>query len=46
VDFDRRRLKALVQKTRRVLTIPLNDAAHGVLEAWNAMRKGPYVFFN
>jgi integrase len=46
VDFDRRRLSAFVQKTRRVLIIPLNDAAYGVLEAWSAMRKGPYVFFN
>jgi integrase len=46
VDFERRRLNAFVQKTRRVLIIPLNDAAHGVLEAWKAMRKGPYVFYN
>jgi integrase len=46
VDFERRRLNAFVQKTRRVLIIPLNDAACDVLEAWNAMRKGPYVFFN
>ena len=35
VDFERRRLNAFVQKTRRVLIIPLNDAACAVLEAWN-----------
>lgn len=46
VDFEKRRLNVLVQKTRRVLTIPLNDAAYGVVDAWDAIRKGPYVFYN
>jgi integrase len=46
VDFESRRLNVFVQKTRRVLIIPLNDAAYSVLEAWSAMRKGPYVFYN
>jgi integrase len=41
VDFERRRLNAFIQKTRRVLIIPLNDTASGVLDAWSAMRKVP-----
>ena len=34
------------RKTHRVLTIPLNDKAYHVLDAWNTMQKGPYVFHN
>ena len=46
VDLETLRLNVLVQKTRRQIVIPLNDAAYGVLAAWLAMRKGPYVFYN
>jgi len=46
VDLEKRRMNVFVQKTHRVLTIPLNDAAYGVLDAWGAMQKGPYVFYN
>jgi integrase len=46
VDLQKRRLNVFVQKTHRVLTIPLNDAAYGVLDAWSTMQKGPYVFYN
>jgi integrase len=46
VDLETRRLNVLVQKTRRQIVIPLNDAAYEVLAAWLPMRKGPYVFYN
>jgi integrase len=46
VDLEQRQLHVLIEKTRRVLTIPINDAAYGILAAWNGMRKGPYVFYN
>jgi integrase len=46
VDLEQRRLNVLAQKTRRIVSIPLNNAAYSVLEAWHGMRKGPYVFYN
>jgi integrase len=46
VDLEQSRLNVLVQKTRKLLAIPLNDAAYGILGAWQGMRKGPYVFYN
>ena len=46
VDFEQQQLNVLVQKTRRKLMVPVNEAASSVLEAWRGMRKGPYVFYN
>lgn len=46
VDFEGRRLKIVMQKSRKPLGIPLNDSACGILEAWHGMKKGPYVFYN
>jgi integrase len=46
VDFERRRLKVIVRKTRRPLELPLNERAAGVLQAWHGMKRGPFVFFN
>jgi integrase len=46
VDFEQRRLVFLVQKTSKLLKLPLNDSAYSVLQAWQAIGKGPYVFYN
>ena len=46
VDFEQQQLNVLVQKTRRKLMVPVNEAASSVLDAWRGMRKGPYVFYN
>ena len=46
VDMEARRLDKLVQKTRQQLEVPLNDSAYEILVAWQAMKKGPYVFYN
>jgi integrase len=39
-------IRFLVQKTRRILELPLNDEAARVVRAWHGMRKSPYVFYN
>ena len=41
-----RRLQVIASKTRRRLELPLNDAALRVLESWQAIKLGPYVFYN
>jgi integrase len=46
VDLEQRQLNFLVQKTQKLLSIPINDAAHATLTAWHSMKKGPYVFYN
>ena len=46
VDMEQRRLKKIVKKTNRALSLPLNDAALAVIEARWAVRHGPYVFYN
>jgi integrase len=46
VDLEQRQLNFLVQKTQKLLPIPINDAAYAVLTAWHSMKKGPYVFYN
>lgn len=46
VDSQERRLNIIMQKSRKRLSVPLNDTACTVLEAWRGMKKGPYVFYN
>jgi integrase len=46
VDFEQRRLSIIMRKTRNTLEVPLNDTAAGILEARQAVRHGPYVFYN
>lgn len=46
VDIEQRRLSIIMGKTRRKLEVPLNDAALDVLEAKQAAKHGPYVFYN
>jgi integrase len=46
VDLEQRRLNLLIQKTLKPISIPINDAAFGVLNAWYGIRKCPYVFYN
>ena len=36
----------LVQKNRRMLEIPMNDAALSVVNGWHGLRKCGYVFYN
>jgi len=46
VDIEQRRLKMIVKKNQRALSIPLNDAAFGVIESRYAIQHGPYVFYS
>src|ERR1022692_1034487 len=46
VDLEQKRLSIIMGKTRRKLEVPLNDAALAVLEAKQAAKHGPYVFYN
>jgi integrase len=46
VDTDQKRLKKIVKKSERPLSLPLNDAACGIIEARLAAQHGPYVFYN
>ena len=46
VDIEQRRLKKIVKKSEKPLSLPLNDAAFAVIEARFAVRNGPYVFYN
>jgi integrase len=46
VDIEQRRLKMIVKKSQRALSIPLNDAAFAVVESRLAIQHGPYVFYS
>ncbi len=46
VDLEQQRLKKIVKKSDRPLSLPLNDAAFGVIQARLGIRHGPYVFYN
>jgi integrase len=39
-------LTLLVRKNRRVLEMPLNDRALGVVKGWRGIRKCEFVFYN
>jgi len=46
VDIEQRRLKKIVKKNQRPLSLPLNDTAFGIVEARHGIQHGPYVFYN
>ncbi len=46
VDIEEKRIKMQVKKTRRPLSLPLNDTAFGVIESRHAIQHGPYVFYS
>jgi integrase len=46
VNIGQDSIQFLVQKTQRMLELPLNDDASRVVRAWYGMRKTPYVFYN
>jgi integrase len=46
VDLEKRRLKVIMGKTQRPLEVPLNEVACDKLQAWGAIRKCPFVFYN
>jgi integrase len=47
VDIGQDGIRFLVQKTQRILELPLNDEAARVVRAWYGMRKqSPYIFYN
>lgn len=46
VDIEQKRLKKIIKKSAKPLSLPLNDAAFTVIEARAAAASGPYVFYN
>jgi integrase len=46
VDIEQKRLKKIVKKSSKPLSLPLNDAAFRVVEAKHGDQHGPYVFCN
>jgi integrase len=46
VDIEQQRLKKIVKKSDKPLSLPLNDTAFGIIEARQGISHGPYVFYN
>jgi integrase len=46
VDIEQKRLKKIVKKSAKPLSLPLNDSALAVIEVRLAVQHGPYVFYN
>jgi integrase len=46
VDSEQKRLKKIVKKSAKPLSLPLNEAAFAVVETRRAVAQGPYVFYN
>ena len=46
VDLDARRMTPMIRKTRKPLEVPINDTAHDILVSRDAVKHGPYVFYN
>jgi integrase len=46
VDIEQKRLKKIVKKSAKPLSLPLNEAAFAVIETRFAVSQGPYVFYN
>ena len=46
VDIEQARLKMIVKKNQKPLSLPLNDTAFGIVEARQGIKHGPYVFYN
>lgn len=46
VDIEQARLKMIVKKNQKPLSLPLNDTAFGIVEARQGIKHGSYVFYN
>jgi integrase len=46
VDIEQKRLKKIVKKSDKPLSLPLNETAFGIIEARFTIRRGSYVFYN
>ena len=46
VDVEQQRLKKIVKKSDKPLSLPLNETAYGIIEARKAVQQGPYVFYS
>jgi integrase len=46
VDIEHQRLKKIVKKVEKPLSLPLNDTAFAIVAARQAIQHGPYVFYN
>jgi len=46
VDIEQKRLKKIVKKSSKPLSLPLNEAAFAAVEARWGIQHGPYVFYN
>jgi integrase len=46
VDIEQQRLKKIVKKSEKPLSLPPNDTAFGIIEARKAVEHGPSVFYN
>jgi site-specific recombinase XerD len=46
VDIEQKRLKKIVKKSDKPLSLPLNEAAFSVIQARLVARRGSYVFYN
>lgn len=46
VDIQEKRLSIIMGKTRRPLDVPLNETAMEILAAKQAVKHGPFVFYN
>ena len=46
MDIEHQRLKKIVKKSDKPLSLPLNDTAFAVVEGRQAIQHGPYVFYN
>ena len=46
VDLENSAIQMLVRKNRRMLELPLNEAARSVVKSWHGIRKCDYVFYN
>lgn len=46
VDLDKRRIQIIMEKTQRVLEVPLNATACDIVVARRAVAHGDYVFYN
>ena len=46
MDLEQACITIMVRKTRRMLELPLKDAALAVVKGWHGLRKCKYVFYN
>src|SRR5882724_3851587 len=46
VDIEQQRLKKIVKKSDKPLSLPLNDAAFAIVQARQAIQNGAHVFYN